>query len=203
MNGHNNAILQVCWSQDDTKLYSCSADKTICVWDLFESKRLKKLKGHEGFVNSIDATKKGPEMIVSGGDDNSIFLWDLRTKKPVLNEKFKFQITSVAFNSTGETIFAGGIDNQVKIYDIRKRQTENVLIGHTDTITGLALSNDGNFLLSNSMDHSIRCWDIRPFVQGNRCVKVFQGAVHNFEKNLLRVAWSRDDAFISAGSADR
>jgi Prp8 binding protein len=127
----------------------------------------------------------------------------LRTKKHVLSEKFKFQITSVAFNSTAETIFAGGIDNQIKIYDIRKRATENVLIGHTDTITGLALSNDGNYLLSNSMDHSIRCWDIRPFVQGNRCVKVFHGAVHNFEKNLLRVCWSRDDTLISAGSADR
>jgi len=120
-----------------------------------------------------------------------------------MSEKFKFQITSVAFNSTAEQIFAGGIDNQIKIFDIRKKAVENVLIGHTDTITGISLSNDGNYLLSNSMDHTVRCWDIRPFVQGNRCVKTFTGAVHNFEKNLLRVCWNKNDTLVSAGSADR
>ena len=66
------------------------------------------------------------------------------------------------------------------------------MYGHTETITGLALSNDGSYLLSNAMDHTVRCWDVRPFVVGNRCVKIFQGAAHNFEKNLLRVAWSKD-----------
>ena len=86
---------------------------------------------------------------------------------------------------------------------MRKKAVENTLIGHQDTITGLSLSNDGNYLLSNSMDHTIRCWDVRPFVQGNRCTKVFQGTTHNFEKNLLRVCWSKDDKYISAGSADR
>jgi len=86
---------------------------------------------------------------------------------------------------------------------LRKRQIENTLIGHTDTISALALSNDGNYLLSNSMDHTIKCWDIRPFVPGSRCIKTFAGVSHNFEKNLLRVCWSPDDSFISAGSADR
>jgi Prp8 binding protein len=79
----------------------------------------------------------------------------------------------------------------------------NTLIGHNDTITGLALSNDGNYLLSNSMDSTIKCWDITPYSHGSRCVKTFMGATHNFEKNLLRVSWSHDDAYISAGSADR
>jgi Prp8 binding protein len=120
-----------------------------------------------------------------------------------ITEKFRYQITSISFNSTGDQIYLGGIDNVIRIFDIRKKQVENVLIGHTDTITGISLSNDGNYLLSNSMDHSIRCWDVRPFVQGNRCIKTFTGATHNFEKNLLRVCWSADDQHISAGSADR
>jgi Prp8 binding protein len=132
-----------------------------------------------------------------------MILWDARTRKMVHSEKFKYQITSVCFGSTTDQVFVAGIDNQVKIYDVRKNAIENTLIGHTDTITGIALSNDGNYLVSNSMDCTIRCWDIRPYVQGSRCVKVFQGVSHNFEKNLLRVCWSHDDTLISAGSADR
>lgn len=53
------------------------------------------------------------------------------------------------------------------------------------------------------MDLTIRCWDVRPFVTGKRCVKIFQGASHNFEKNLLRVAWSADGNYISSGSSDK
>ena len=127
----------------------------------------------------------------------------MRKKSQSFSHKFKYQITSVAYNNQNDQIFVGGIDNQIKIFDVRKRQVENTLIGHTDTITGLALSNDGNYLLSNSMDQTIRCWDVRPFVQGSRCVKTFTGISHNFEKNLLRVAWNSDDTLISAGSADR
>ncbi|XP_048469197.1 U5 small nuclear ribonucleoprotein 40 kDa protein [Rhincodon typus] len=75
--------------------------------------------------------------------------------------------------------------------------------GHTDSVTGLALSGDGSYLLSNSMDNTVRVWDIRPFAPKERCVKIFQGNVHNFEKNLLRCSWSTDGSKIAAGSADR
>jgi len=132
-----------------------------------------------------------------------MILWDVRSKATSLVEKFKYQITSICFNDTGDQIFIGGIDNVIKIYDLKKKTVVSNLIGHTDTITGLALSNDGNYLLSNSMDSTIRCWDITPYAQGSRCTKVYSGATHNFEKNLLRVSWSPDDAYISAGSADR
>jgi Prp8 binding protein len=132
-----------------------------------------------------------------------MIIWDVREKVSTIIEKFKYQITSVAFNQNSEQVFIGGIDNTIKIYNLKKRQIENILIGHTDTVTGMALSNDGNYLLSNSMDNSIKCWDIRPFVQGSRCIKEFTGHSHNFEKNLLKVCWSPNDNLISAGSADR
>ncbi len=74
--------------------------------------------------------------------------------------------------------------------------------GHSDTVTGIALSPDGNHLLSNAMDNTLRMWDVRPYAPRNRCVKVFTGAVHNFERNLLRCAWSSDGGRITAGSAD-
>ena len=75
--------------------------------------------------------------------------------------------------------------------------------GHIDTVTGLALSPDGSYILSNAMDNSLRIWDIRPFAPYERCVKILSGHQHNFEKNLLRCAWSSDGSKVSAGSSDR
>lgn len=74
----------------------------------------------------------------------------------------------------------------VKVWDVRTKEVLYELKGHTDTVTGLSLSGDGSYLLSNSMDNSLRIWDIRPYAPMERCVKVFSGHQHNFEKNLLR-----------------
>lgn len=35
----------------------------------------------------------------------------------------------------------------------------------------------------------VRVWDVRPFAPKERCVKIFQGNVHNFEK--VSFAWQR------------
>lgn len=71
------------------------------------------------------------------------------------------------------------------------------------SFTGLSLSWDGAYLLSNSMDNTLRIWDVRPFAPTERCVKLMSGHQHNFEKNLLRCAWSQDGSKVSAGSSDR
>ena len=99
---------------------------------------------------------------------------------------------------------SGGIDNQVKIWDLRKTSAPaHLLRGHTDTISGCALSPDGSYVLTNAMDNTLRIWDVRPFVEGDRCVKIITGHQHNFEKNLLKCSWSPGGEFVSAGSADK
>lgn len=50
---------------------------------------------------------------------------------------------------------------------------------------------------------AVRIFDIRPYAPPQRCVAVFVGHQHNFEKNLLKCAWSKDGKRISCGSGDR
>jgi len=89
------------------------------------------------------------------------------------------------------------------VWDLRKNDVLYKMSGHTDTVAGLRLSPDGSFILSNAMDNTVRMWDIRPFAPLERCLKVFTGAQHNFEKNLIKCSWSPDGLMISSGSADR
>lgn len=131
------------------------------------------MKDHNGFVNTINPTRKGPDMIVSGSDDGCVMLWDLRQKTPVQTIPGKIPITSVSFNDTADKIFVAGLDNDIKVLDLRKKIIDYVLFGHTDTITGISLSHDGSYILSNSMDQTVRCFDIRPHVTNNRCVKIY------------------------------
>ncbi len=78
-----------------------------------------------------------------------------------------------------------------------------VLKGHSDTLTGMRLSPDGTHLLTNALDGTLRAWDMRPFAPQNRCIKVFAGHQHTFERLMLRCDWSADGNQVTCGSSDR
>lgn len=203
LTGHSGAVMQALFNTDGSQIHSCSTDKTLAIWDMTTGTRVRRMKGHTNFVNSLSNNRRGVQMLCSGSDDRTVRLWDGRKKAPAATMEAQYQVTAVTFNDTAEQIISSGIDNVIKLWDLRKNRIVNTLQGHTDTVTGLSLSPDGSHVLSNSMDNSLRMWDVRPYVPGERCVKVFQGHQHNFEKNLLRCAWSKDGDLVAAGSGDR
>jgi len=203
LKGHTNAVLEVTWSPDEHRILSCSADKTVALWDVPTGGRLRKFNEHRNFVNGICYGPAHTHLLLSGSDDQSIKLWDERVKGSIETFDASFPVMSVAFNKEGDQFFSAGIDNDITMWDRKKNRKVSKLEGHADSITGLKLSPDGSYLLSNSMDNTVRLWDIRPFAPGNRCMKLFSGIQHNFEKNMLRCGWSADGSKISAGSSDR
>ena len=203
LTGHTGAILEVHWSPCASHLYACSTDKLLSVFDVQTCTRIRKMRGHQNIVNSISGARRGVETLVTGSDDSTIKVWDARKKQVCHTLTSNYQVTAVCLNDTAEQVISGGIDNEIKVWDIRKNEIVFKLPGHTDTVTGISLSPDGSFLLSNSMDNTLRIWDIRPYCPTDRCVKILTGHQHNFEKNLLRCAWSKDGNMVSCGSADR
>lgn len=203
MRGHSGAITELKFSTDGERIYTSSVDKTVAIWDINVGDRIKKLKGHAGFINTLDVARRGPTMICTGSDDGTIKLWDTRSKTPSSSYQNVYQVTAVQFNDTAEQILTGGIDNDIKVWDLRKNDVLYRMRGHTDTITGMSLSPDGSYILTNAMDNTVRIWDIRPYAPQERCVKLISGHQHTFEKNLLHCCWSPDGSKISAGSGDR
>ncbi|KAB5512740.1 hypothetical protein OIU85_003116 [Salix viminalis] len=203
MRGHKNAVLDLHWTTDGSQIITASPDKTVRAWDVETGKQIKKMAEHSSFVNSCCPSRRGPPLVVSGSDDGTSKLWDLRQKGAIQTFPDKYQITAVSFSDASDKIFTGGIDNDVKVWDIRKGEVTMTLEGHQDMITGMQLSPDGSYLLTNGMDNKLCIWDMRPYAPQNRCVKIFEGHQHNFEKNLIKCSWSPDGSKVSAGSADR
>ena len=175
MSGHTGAILEMHFSPDGNQIYSASTDHTLGLWDFITGQRIKKFKGHSNYVNCIQGTIRTPLVLASGSDDNTIKIWDSRKRHPTTTLNSSFQVTSVAFNDSGDQVFSAGLDNDIKVWDLRTNSILYLLKGHMDTVTGLKLSRDGSYLLSNSMDNTLKIWDVRSYSSQERCVKVFTG----------------------------
>lgn len=180
--GHGGAVMDLRFTLDSSEIISCATDKSIMIWNLETLERVKKLKGHENFVNCIDVSRQTPQKICSGGDDNKIKLWDRRKRGEALMFDSGVQVLAVAFNEQADQLISGGIDNDIKVWDVRKNALLYKMKGHSDCPTGLSLSPDGAYVASNAMDSTVRIWDIRPYAAQERCTKIFYGHTHNFEK---------------------
>lgn len=72
MTGHKGAVLDLHWSRDSRVLFSVSADATVASWDTETGQRIRRHEGHENVVITLDVTRRGSEMLVSGSDDGCI-----------------------------------------------------------------------------------------------------------------------------------
>ena len=216
--GHKNAILDLRWTADGDDLVTCSPDSTLRLWDAATGAQTKTMKGHAGFVNACDVSRRaGDVLVVSGSDDRTWKLWDTRVKRAVMSTHDGFPVTAVAFGADGNAVFTGGVEEVVKRWDTRAMSgsvaegfassssaaPSMTLRGHADTITGMRLSPDGTRLLTNGADDAMRVWDVRPYCEGDRCERLIRGHAHGFEKALLRCAWSPDGARVASGSSCR
>ena len=165
LKGHKNSVLQLAWGGGSELLFSASADFTAAIWNIEYGDRLKKIKDHSSFVNSICPTLRGQQYFATASDDGTCKIFDLRMRAPLKRYDSTYQVTACALTNDALKLYTGGIDNEVKVWDGRKTGTPVMQFRfHSDTVTSLSLSKDERRLLSGSMDGNICIWDIGQFV---------------------------------------
>lgn len=177
----NNYNIHFDWINDlklvnnDRDLVSCSSDLSLKLINLHPSGDSEKTHVHKFPNVHTDYIKKLSSIVphnilISGGLDGKVALWDLVTLTPIheiqtqsLNTSLPNSIYSLA-NNNSNVISTGGPSNTINLYDRRLSNASNSikkLIGHQDNIRCL-LMND-NFILSGSSDTTIKLWDLRNF----------------------------------------
>jgi len=125
----------------------------------------KFLSGHTDDVKSVTFSPDG-KILASGGEDDSIILWDMATGQPIGQplridvESTMRDVTSLAFSPDGKTLASGSITRDITLWNIATGQPiAQPLTGHTDRVNSVAFSPDGKILAAGSSDNTIILWD--------------------------------------------
>ncbi|MUH01380.1 protein kinase [Scytonema sp. UIC 10036] len=163
------------------------------------------LNGHLGEVNSLainlnitnfTSKKNVKGLIVSGSDDKSIKIWDLKNKKEIRTLKgHKELVYSVALSADGQTLASGGKDNTIRIWNLNTGQEIRTLVGHSSYVNSVAMSADSQILASGSYDKTIKIWNLKTGQEIN--------TLKGHEGEVLSVAISPDGLTLASGGTDR
>jgi WD40 repeat protein len=120
----------------------------------------KALRGHNGPIRALAFAPRG-NALASGGDDQTVRLWDLTTGNELrILRGHKSRITDLAFAPDGRRIASASWDDAARIWDLGSAQTQ-ALLRHIDSAAhAVAWSSDGERLVTGGKDDSsLLLWD--------------------------------------------
>ncbi len=160
------------------------------------SREVAVLKGDRDRVFSVAYSRDG-KMLASGGDDQTVKLWDTTTWRQIASlEGHAGGLLSVKFSPDGKTLASGGEDRIVKLWDVATRRETGAIRGHGGKIYSVAFSPDGNSLATASDDHTVKLWDV---ATGSAPFTDLKG--HADEINAVR--FSPDGTAVATASDDK
>jgi WD40 repeat protein len=120
--GHNDLINSAAFSPDSRLLATCSADRTVRVWQI-DSGECQVLRGHTDDVFAVAFHPDG-RRLATAGRDRAIWLWDLGRGEEVARlPGHTSYVWSLAFSPDGNTLVSGSGDFTVRLWDTAPLRT--------------------------------------------------------------------------------
>lgn len=105
----------------------------------------------------------GPEMLVSGSDDFTMYLWCLSAShKPVARLTGHQQVVNhVQFSPDGRYIASASFDKSVKLWSGSTGKFLTSFRGHVGSVYQVSWSADSRLILSASKDSTAKIWEVK------------------------------------------
>ncbi|KAF7319935.1 Trp-Asp repeats containing protein [Mycena kentingensis (nom. inval.)] len=172
LDGHTTPLTALDFSEPYGTLVSASQDDAQPrVWDLFSGTEIGRLRGHSGAVKVLQVEDT---VCLTGGEDGSVRLWDLRRVDAAPADSWADEGELVTLAEVSEEDEREGNETIVerdpeaaggsKVRAGKERAVESddscarVLEGHTKAVTALYFEDD--CLVTGASDKTLRQWDL-------------------------------------------
>ncbi|XP_068710314.1 periodic tryptophan protein 1 homolog [Montipora foliosa] len=163
--GHSDAVLDLSWNPlVRNVLASASADYSVILWDLSQSKPVHCLRHHKDKVQSLQWHPYESQSILTGSFDKKAKVVDCRSPESNIKSwKFNSEVERVLWNHFSPFNFLVSTENgHVFCCDVRTDAPVYTLKAHDEAIPGIALSSQvPGCLVTASADETVKVWDIQ------------------------------------------
>lgn len=165
LKGHRGYISQIEFV-DENSVITGSTDMTMSYWDVERGEPIQDYGDHLGDINDLSVScKDNRNIIATASADNTVKIWDLRTKPSRSQQTFitETELNTVDYFPGGYSVAVGGDDGTVKMFDTRS----DCLIGTygeadslNSPVSSIQFSPSGRLLVTGFKDGSFGQWDI-------------------------------------------
>ena len=154
-NAHDGGIYSLNYSEDGSKLISCSSDESIKIWDVMSGRLLGRVSYSPEYHCVLSFSPDGKKSITCYNDDN-VSIRDLKEDDSIFMQgKHLGYVTTLDFDSNGNYLISGSTDSVLRIWNANN----GALIVDSDdrdnnsaAIHTVAFSPDGRHIASCSDD---------------------------------------------------
>lgn len=188
--GDGGWVNSIAISPDGKLLVTLDSDTlALKLWNIPSRSALADLLGHTGVPRALAISPDG-KFLASGGDDQTVRVWDLSTHESIVFP-CGFGIGELSFSSDGTVLGAAG--EGLKFWNMKSESETELLHGDTSTTKHLAFSPCGKWLATASEDR-VFIWDA---INGKEVTQFRDGIALIFS-----VAFSNDGRLIAVGKND-
>lgn len=191
---HTAAVHRTFFTADKLNIASFSDDKTVRLWDISNETCVTTFEqAHDAYIRAGCVSPVSPDILLSGGYDEKVKMYDTRTNKAVFEVDHGSIVSSVMFLPTGGIFISCG-GSHVKLWDaFAGGRLIAMMSTHNKPITCLRLACNGRRLLSGGLDRKVKIYDTTTYQ-----------TVHSldFPNGVTSMAVAPDDETLVVGMVD-
>lgn len=167
--GPTAPLTSICFSSDGTTIFAGCWDKTIWSWDVTSRTQKHRYHGHTDFVKTVISQKfDGDDLLISGGADGEIIIWNISTgKRSHVFKDYSRGVLHLAVDPLVSeddlqriNVFSAGSDRSIRYFSLstplKEQSLSAPIVEHETSVYKLFFDADGD-LWTASADKTAKC----------------------------------------------